>query len=403
MTTTTTPSGLPTSEEILGPQLGQRYRIVDQLGRGGMATVYHAHDDHLDRDVALKVFHPGLTSAADLQRQQAEVRHFAGLTHPSLVTLYDAISDQDARTILVLEYVAGRDLRTRLKQGPMGPAAVAAIGRDIARALAHIHSRNVVHRDVSPGNILLPEPHGHDHGVAAKLTDLGIARFLDAGRITATGTLVGTVAYLSPEQVQGEELTVACDIYSLGLVLLECLTGCREFSGPTTESALARLGRDPKIPAHLSPDWRDLLTRMCARSATDRPSAADVATALTAIATTAALAPATEAVDIAWSPDDVATVVGEPAVAGTDLGDTVVGQPVRGDWTAAIPRPRPRSVVIAAIAGVAVLAFVLSFASTGSARPPIPRIPAPAYPSISGKLGTDLHQLEHAVSPAAPQ
>ncbi|GAC1381877.1 MAG: hypothetical protein NVSMB48_10820 [Marmoricola sp.] len=387
MAATTTPTPPLNSEELLGPHLGRRYRIIDQVGRGGMATVYHAHDDHLDRDVALKVFHPGLTSTADLQRQQAEIRHFAGLTHPSLVTLYDAIADQDDRTILVLEYVAGRDLRTRLTRGPMGPAAVAAVGRDIARALAHVHSRNVVHRDVSPGNILLPDVHGHDHDVAAKLTDLGIARFLDAGRLTVTGTLVGTVAYLSPEQVQGEELTVACDVYSLGLVLLECLTGRREFAGPATEAALARLGRDPIIPEHLSPAWRDLLAAMCARRAADRPSAAEAAAVLATIATTAALAPATESIGLVWSPDDAPTVVAAPLPTGL----------------ATSSRFRSRPVLVTAVAGLPAIAVLLVLGVTGSGNPPATPAPSPTYPSITGKLGTDLHQLERAVSPTVRQ
>ncbi|MFB9749734.1 serine/threonine-protein kinase, partial [Leifsonia shinshuensis] len=261
-----------------GERVADRYRLVERVGSGGMAEVFRAHDEMLGRDVALKIFRREFASAEDLQRQQAEVRLLANLSHPSLVTLFDTTSDVDGRGVLVLEYVDGTDAGARLKAGPLPAPAVAALGADIARALAYIHAKGVVHRDVSPANILLPG--ATSSGVAAKLTDLGIARLVDDARITSTGFVIGTASYLSPEQAAGGPVGAPSDVYSLGLVLLECLTGRREFPGSGVESAAARLARDPEVPATLDPDWRQLLRSMVARDPGDRPAADVVAARL---------------------------------------------------------------------------------------------------------------------------
>lgn len=364
-------------EDLVGQVLAGRYAVAERIGRGGMATVYRAHDEQLGRDVALKVFDSGLTSPADLQRQQGEVRHLAGLTHAGLVTLYDAVSDGD-RSFLVLEYVAGQDLRARLAAGPLPSSVVAAVGRDIASALAHLHSRDLVHRDVSPGNILLPSSDAHEHGVAAKLTDLGIARVVDAGQITATGTLIGTAAYLSPEQVRGRPVSSASDIYSLGLVLLECLTGERAFPGPAMESAVARLHRDPDTSGVVPPRWRDLLAAMTAREPSDRPTAAEAAQAL-ADPELAEDQPTTTALLTAPLPQQT----------------RVLEQP-QTDVMAAAGRRLPRWALLSAAGLVVLIAVIWALAGTGgqAATPP-----APTYPVLHGQLGKDLSQLEHEVAP----
>ncbi|MGN6162004.1 MAG: serine/threonine-protein kinase, partial [Marmoricola sp.] len=358
--------------DLVGQHVGGRYRVVARIGRGGMATVYRAHDDHLGRDVALKVFDRGLASPRDLQRQQEEVRHLAGLAHPGLVTLFDAISDDGGHTVLVLEYVAGSDLRTRLSQGPLPPSTVAAIGRDVAGALAHIHSHNVVHRDVSPGNILLPSHATYDHDIAAKLTDLGIARVIDAGDLTATGTLIGTAAYLSPEQVQGQPVAGPSDVYSLGLVLLECLTGEREFDGPATESAVARLHRDPTTSQQLPPHWRELILAMTARDPGDRPTAAEAADAL----------------------QTVRSIGDTPAPSATETARLPLA-----DLAASHGLPRLPLLAGGVALLVAILLIVIVTSSSSGWQPPKPV----NYPTPAGQLGTHLKQLERAVSPDVPQ
>ncbi|MFF2773001.1 serine/threonine-protein kinase [Streptomyces bacillaris] len=233
-------------------RIADRYLLLDRIGSGGMAEVFRAHDELLGRDVALKVFRREFALADDLRRQRGEVRILANLSHPSLVTLFDTTSDAEGRGVLVLEFVDGTDARARLKDGPLPEAAVAALGADIARALAYIHGKGVVHRDIAPANILLPG--ATSSGVAAKLTDLGIARLVDDARITSTGFVIGTASYLSPEQAGGSQVGPPSDVYSFGLVLLECLTGERAFPGSGVESAAARLSRDPEMPERLNPE-----------------------------------------------------------------------------------------------------------------------------------------------------
>jgi eukaryotic-like serine/threonine-protein kinase len=253
--------------------LGSRYELGELLGRGGMAEVYRARDEVLGRDVAIKVFRADLD--ADGRRRTGEIRMLAGLSHAGLVTVFDAGQDGES-TYLVMELVTGTTLRRRLDEGPLTPAETARLGAEVAGALAYVHERGIVHRDVKPGNILVTE------NGTAKLTDFGVAKMLDSTRITTAGTTLGTANYLSPEQASGGEISGASDVYSLGLVLLECLTGAAAYPGHGVEAAVARLHRDPPIPPHVGPMWTDLLTRMTARDPGARPEPAAVAAALTA-------------------------------------------------------------------------------------------------------------------------
>lgn len=285
----------------------------------------------------------------------------------------------------------------------MVPSDVAALGRDIAHALAHIHARNVVHRDVSPGNILLPRNALRDHGVAAKLTDLGIARVIDAGRITATGTLIGTAAYLSPEQVRGRSVSSASDVYSLGLVLLECLTGRRAFSGPATESAVARLSRDPDISDEVPANWRNVLTAMTSREPADRPTAAEVAQALTGTSRgSEPQAPTEVTMPLLSSMDSQSRRLTDPV--GSEASATIpvraARHPLHESLASRLRHVNVRWAVLAIVAGIALIAASIAlFALPGAQK----AAPEPHYPVIPGQLGTHLSQLEHAVSPQGSQ
>lgn len=257
-----------------GAVLAERYELEERIGRGGMADVYRATDRALDRPVAVKVLRTFTADDADRARFTAEARTLAGLNHPGLVMVLDAGTAED-HPYLVMHLVDGPSLSDRIGEGPLPPSAVARIGRQVADALAYVHANGVVHRDVKPGNVLLGA-HGR-----AWLTDFGIARLLhDAARHTATGTMVGSPAYLSPEQLRGDDVGPAADVYSLGLVLLEALTGERVYPGSGVEAAMVRLSRPPSLPDDLPPGWRDLLRAMTSLEPSARPDPAQVSQAV---------------------------------------------------------------------------------------------------------------------------
>ncbi len=271
---------LPVPLEPAGHQLSSRYVLEALLGRGGMADVYRARDLVLDRPVAVKVFRAGVVPGTlEPVRQRSEMRVLAGLTHPNLVALWDG--GEDGRLYLVMELVDGPTLAQRISSGPLSETEVADLGAQLADALDHVHQRRIVHRDVKPANVLLASTGA---GSQVKLADFGIARLVDGTRFTEDGTTIGTPHYLSPEQVAGRPVGTAADVYALGLILLECLTGRRSYEGTAIECALARLTTPPAVPDSLPGQWRSLLTRMTVTDPAARPSAEEVATVLRAIA-----------------------------------------------------------------------------------------------------------------------
>lgn len=271
-----------------GDLLGGRYRLLDEIGRGSVGTVHRARDEFLGRDVAVKLLEPPVVDAEDLRRDEDEVKLLARLNHHGLVTLFDAGSDlsdpQRPRIYLVMELIDGPDLRDRLARGALTSADVAQVGYDLAMALGYVHDHGVIHRDVKPANIMMFHYGHHAARVRAKLTDFGIAVLMEAPLGGGNGSFIGTAAYVSPEQAKGEPLGPASDIYSLGLVLLECLTGVQSFPGDPLPSALARLLRGPDIPADMDPQWLRLLTAMTATDRAARPTAREAAVALAEIA-----------------------------------------------------------------------------------------------------------------------
>ncbi|MET7745089.1 serine/threonine-protein kinase [Streptomyces sp. NPDC005385] len=249
--------------------LGGRYRLDGLLGSGGAADVYRGFDLRLERSVAVKVFRPD--SGFGMQESSHdEAIVLARLNHSGLVTAYDAGQHQD-RTFLVMQLIEGTTLKHRIAEDPLSVAETAVLGAGLAHALTHAHDASIVHRDVKPSNILLDEA-SHPY-----LTDFGISRLLDTTTRTATGTLIGTAAYLSPEQVLGQPVGRPADVYALGLVLLECLTGRPEYDGAPLEAAIARLHRKPVAPEDLPRQLADLLQAMTALDANDRPTALDCA------------------------------------------------------------------------------------------------------------------------------
>ena len=263
--------------------LAERYRVLEILGSGGSADVFRSRDELLRRDVAVKVFRTIVDldgNPGGSERQAIEVQALAGLSHPNLITLFDA-SITASPAFLVMELVDGLSLAERLSAGPMPEADVRDVGAQIADALSYVHAQNMVHRDVKPANILLGADGTGGPGTSwARLSDFGIVRLLGSARMTSLELTVGSASYLAPEQVRGADVGTEADIYSLGLVLLESLTGIRSFDGTPIEAAMARLTRSPEIPTTLPLPWPLLLAAMTAAEPTVRPNAAQVADAL---------------------------------------------------------------------------------------------------------------------------
>lgn len=247
-----------------------RYLLIEHLARGGSSDVYRARDLRLGRPVAVKIFRTGADTHNERMRREREIRMLTDLQHPSIVGIYDTgtvVVDGEERQYLAMELLdAGF-------AGVSEPRAVAAVGEQIARALSAVHAHGYVHRDVKPENILVRS----GDTLVAKLADFGVAHMIDGARLTGVDLLVGTAGYLSPEQVRGVDIGPASDIYSLGLVLLEALTGHPEYSGPALEMAVQRLHRRPVVPRSLPRAWRSLLAGMLETEPARRPSADTVA------------------------------------------------------------------------------------------------------------------------------
>jgi serine/threonine protein kinase len=385
--------------------LGGRYRLGEVIGRGGMSSVYSARDENLGRDVALKLFAPQAADADELKRQEAEIELLATLNHPSLVTLFDAgvdtrIPDQP-RPFLTMELVEGQDLRGRLRHSRVPLDELAVIGAGIADALAYVHGLGIIHRDIKPANILLVQVRPGEP-LRPKLTDFGIARIVDATRLTATGTMVGTAAYLSPEQAMGSPLSSATDIYSLGLVLLECIKGTVEYPGGAVESAVARLHRAPEIPDDLPVEWAHLLASMTAIEPADRPTAADLEIALRQ----ALISPESAPGELVEEHTKVLPALpSRPPSSVLPAGHDAEQQPaddpgtatMQGRSRAAGVRWRSRRFLLASALAAAALLGGVAAVTAAVTSPTTPDVVT--YPTVTGTLGDHLVELQKSVEP----
>jgi len=415
-----------------GEVLDGRYRLEELIGEGGMGSVWRASDEALGRTVAVKVFWAGTTEDADAVRRESEKRLLASVSHPSLVTLFDAQLSPDPRAYLVMEYIDGGTLASLISAGPVRPRDAASLAADLGEALHVVHQAGIIHRDVKPANILLRPPLTPDHTFRAVLADFGIAYLVDAARVTTPGTAIGTAAYISPEQVRGHAPTPASDIYSLGLVLIEALSGRRAFAQQTPiEAVSARLNAPPEVPGDWGYGWRSLLTAMTAVDPADRPTALEVSVRgrvldgedldpeLTQAVVTGSDPDAALAAPIPPRPPapltdagmdrtkvmppippmpDVLTPTDATTVLGSPEPDGVAASPGAGVGRSARPAPRYRrlGVIVGAIV-LALAAVVVAVVVWGgpTSSPPSP----PELPQVDEPLNTHLQDLMDEVSP----
>jgi serine/threonine protein kinase len=255
---------------------GGRYRLERELGQGGMATVYLARDAELDRSVAVKILAERLAGdAAFRKRLLREARLAARLSHPNVVSVYDVGETEDGRPYIVMECVEGLTLAdVLLERGRLPADEAVGLAVQACRGLAHAHAAGLVHRDVKPQNLLL-----RDDGTL-KVADFGIARAAETTALTQVGTVLGTAAYLSPEQAAGEEVTAATDLYALGAVLYELLTGRPPYTADSLADLAAKQAEGafppvaelaPEVSAHVE----DAVMRSLARNPAYRPQSAD--------------------------------------------------------------------------------------------------------------------------------
>ncbi|HEX6968081.1 MAG TPA: serine/threonine-protein kinase [Micromonosporaceae bacterium] len=259
---------------MIGPglKLGNRYRLDERIAGGGMGDVWRGTDDVLGRTVAVKILLPALLDEPGFaERFRGEARTMATINHPGVVDVYDYGSDQQL-AFLVMEYVEGDPLsRTLARVGRLTPGRTMALVAQAAEALHAAHEKGIVHRDVKPGNLLV-RPNG-----TLVLTDFGIARSAIVGQLTAAGAVLGTASYISPEQATGETATPASDIYALGVVAYQCLSGRKPFDGDSPlEIAVKHVRELPRpLPPDIPPAVRSIVERAMAKEPAARwPTAA---------------------------------------------------------------------------------------------------------------------------------
>ena len=330
--------------------MGARYRAVDRLAVGGMGEIWRGEDTVLQRQVAIKVLREDhATDPVFRDRFRAEARHAAVLTQPNVTQVFDLVDDEgDLPPCIVMEYVAGESLAAILdRDGPLDADRTWSILGQTAAALAAAHRVGIVHRDIKPGNILVC-PNGQ-----VKVTDFGIARATDDANATQPGIVLGTAPYLAPEQLAGEKATAASDMYALGVVGYQCLTGRLPFQGNIDEVFSAHQSADPPaLPADVPRGLADLVLALLARDPADRPS---------------------DGVAIARQAERLTR---ERVLAGTSAPELPVEQPGeqqerrRSPWPVlrAHPTAVAISLLVAVIVGAALLANALLTTGPGAGR-----------------------------------
>ena len=376
------------ARQSAGSVIVNRYVLDRRLAGGGMGEVWLATDNVLGRRVAVKILRVELVDSAEfLERFRAEARHTASLSHPGIASIFDYGEDASydpPLAFLVMEFVDGEPLSKWAERAPFAMVAIVDILIQIAEALQAAHERGVIHRDVKPGNVMVAKNH------RIKVTDFGIARAVDSVSLTAAGQVVGTAAYMSPEQARGGEVTSSSDVYSLGVVGYELLAGRALFAA--SNPAAVALAHVQQLPAPLPPTVpagvRRVIEQTLAKKPSDRPvSAMAVADALRAAS--AEIPPSADSaatalmVVLAGAAIEGAAAAGEPtevmAAGGAGAATAVMpaaflpGAPARPTVAAELAARRRRLRIAAVVGLVAVAALVVvAFATAGDGEVPTP-------------------------------
>ncbi|MGH3733197.1 MAG: serine/threonine-protein kinase [Acidimicrobiales bacterium] len=345
---------------LINESLGGRYLLVRLLGRGGMSDVYEAVDERSGLIVAVKILRSG--DPEFVRRLAHEARALESFEHPGLVRLYETGLARD-QAYLVMEFIEGITLAESLRRAPLAARDTAALGVCLADALAYVHERGVVHRDVKPSNIMISVTGD------VKLGDFGIAQLHDAATLTITGSMLGTVSYMAPEQLEDTQVGPSADVWSLGIVLLECLTGNRVYEGSPSEIVARRLREPIPLPSNLPVPWKILFGGMLDHRTDERLSGRDVAALLASSPFAAPWVPGAQERDEATY----------DLTAFASIGDTtVVAGPSRGadatriDRSPASKRPhrrapwRPVKTTVGALVTLAAIGIGLGFWLTPS-------------------------------------
>lgn len=327
--------------DAIGAVLGERYRLEAPLGRGGMGTMWRAHDRVLDRDVAIKVLDPQYVADEGASaRFDREAVAISRLDHPNCVQVFDAGTTPDGGKYIVMQLLSGHELRELLDAGPLGLPRAIDLGLQILRGLEHAHRRGVVHRDLKPENVFVVSD--DDGRERVKLVDFGIVKLLSEGapKLTRAGQVFGTPRYMSPEQISGGAIDERTDLYSFGAVFFEMLTGAPPFDAdqPGMLMRMHVIADVPQLPDTLPPNVRTIVARMLEKRPADRP--ASVREVIEAIAPgSAAPHPAVPPISVRPPSPRPVEVRAEPAGPPSEDGVAWIIPPRD------VPRSRPSSVL----------------------------------------------------------
>ena len=379
--------------------LGGRYELVEVVGRGGMGEVWAGRDLRLGRSVAVKLLSPTMASESGVrERFEEEARSAARLTHPNVVLVFDS-GEHEGTPYMVMELLPGRTLADELAQGPLGPERVRSIGLEVLGALAASHEAGILHRDIKPGNVLLTADG------TAKLGDFGIAKSTEGLNLTSTGMIIGTAAYLAPERVAGQPATPQSDLYALGVVLYEALSGRKPFVADTPIGLMRAVEAHQAIPlAQACPGLDASLVTTVERAMAKEParrfsSAAAMAAALGRDTVVAAPGTATVPNAVLSSTEVLSAPTTRQPVA---VGSPAVGSFSDDRWQEL--RRRPGAILAAVLVGVFLIVVVLATRdggppSTPSAEPTQTTLRTAPGGSLPEALDGAIKALEEAVRP----